>query len=176
MRVSVDYADERHVDGMRVVPIATLPAVVLSPLRLPPNRMYATRELRERVVAGPNGPEIVRHRPSLTVDAIFRLTGSSDRVVELLNLLDAVGKFLNRTKWLEMDRDPERPELGRVQWEMDPAGDFRTSLDGPDELAAFTIDVVVRGFDLDAGQPLDATQSINEPLLLRPTVHIPTRP
>ncbi|HBQ18601.1 MAG TPA: transcription factor [Myxococcales bacterium] len=156
MRVSVDYADERHVDGMRVVPMATLPAIVLTPQRLPPNPMYGTRELRERVVMGPGGPEVVRHRPSLTVDAVFRLTGASDRVVELLNLLDAVGKFLNRTKWLEMDRDPERPEGGRVRWEMDAVGDFRTSLDGPDELAAFTIDVVVRGFDLDGGQRLDA--------------------
>jgi len=43
-----------------------------------------------------------------------------------------------------------------VRWEMDAVGDFRTSLDGPDELAAFTIDVVVRGFDLDGGQRLDA--------------------
>ncbi len=156
MRVSVDYADERHVDGMRVVPLATLPALVLSPLRLPTNHMYATRELRERVVAGPDGPEIVRHRPSLTLDAVFRLTGSSDRVVELLNLLEAVGKFLNRTKWLEMERDPTRPEFGRVRWEMDLAGDFRTQLGGPDELAAFSVDVVVRGFDLDSGQPFDA--------------------
>lgn len=160
MRVSVDYADERHVDGMRVVPIATLPAIVLSPVRLPPNRMYGTRELRERVVAGPSGPEIVRHRPSLTVDAIFRLTGSSDRVVELLNLLEAVGKFLNRKKWLEMERDPERPKLGRVRWEMDPVGDFRTSLDGPDELAAFSVDLIVRGFDLDPGQPLDIGREV----------------
>jgi len=56
MRVSVDYADERHVDGMRVVPMATLPAIVLTPQRLPPNPMYGTRELRERVVMGPGGP------------------------------------------------------------------------------------------------------------------------
>ncbi|MEQ9652701.1 MAG: hypothetical protein RLO52_44750, partial [Sandaracinaceae bacterium] len=112
-------------------------------------------------VMGPGGPEVVRHRPSLTVDAVFRLTGASDRVVELLNLLDAVGKFLNRTKWLEMDRDPERPEGGRVRWEMDAVGDFRTSLDGPDELAAFTIDLVVRGFDLDSGQLMDAGYSVD---------------
>jgi len=162
MRVSVDYADERHVDGMRVVPMATLPAIVLTPQRLPPNPMYGTRELRERVVMGPGGPEVVRHSPSLTVDAVFRLTGASDRVVELLNLLDAVGKFLNRTKWLEMDRDPAQPEAGRVRWEMDPAGDFRTSLDGPDELAAFTIDVIVRGFDLDPGRPAEAGHHVYE--------------
>ena len=162
MRVSVDYADARHVDGMRVVPMASLPALVLSPLRLPPNPMYGTRELRERVVMGPGGPEVVRHRPSFTVDPVFRLTGASDRVVELLNLLEAVGKFLNRTKWLEMERDPAQPGEGRVRWEMDPTGDFRTSLDGPDELAAFTIDLVVRGFDLDSGQPTEVGRRVNE--------------
>ncbi len=173
MRVSVDYADERHVDGVRVVPLASLPALVLSPLRLPQNRMYGTRELRERVVVGPDGPEIVRHRPPLTVDAVFRLTGSSDRVVELLNLLAAVGEFLNRTKWVEMDRDPERPEAGRVRWEMDLAGDFRTSIDGPDEVAAFTVDLLVRGLDLYSGGPADATSLVSTPLLVQPTTRLP---
>lgn len=151
MRVHVDYADERHVDGMRVVPIAQLPALVLSGPDLPENRVYSTNEAHEEVVAGPGGPEIVRYGPPMTVDLEFRLTGNSDRTVELLNLMAAVGRFLNRTKWVAMERDPARPELGSVRWELDVAGSFRTRLDGPDGMGAFTVDLVVRGFDLDSG-------------------------
>ncbi|HJL16103.1 MAG TPA: IPT/TIG domain-containing protein, partial [Sandaracinaceae bacterium LLY-WYZ-13_1] len=153
MRVHVDYADERHVDGMRVVPLAQLPALMLSGPDLPENRTYSTNEAHEEVVAGPGGPEIVRYGPPMTVDLEFRLTGSSDHTVELLNLMAAVGRFLNRTMWIEMERDPERPELGSVRWELRPAGPFRTRLDGPDGLKAFASDLVVRGYDLDEGGP-----------------------
>lgn len=160
MRVHVDYADERHVDGMRVVPIAQLPALLLSGPDLPENRVYSTNEAHEQVVAGPGGPEVVRHGPPLTVDLEFRLTGSSNHTIELLNLIAAVGKFLNRTKWIALDRDTAQPELGSVQWELQQAGPFRTRLDGPDGLGAFTVELVVKGFDLDEGGPLNRSASV----------------
>jgi len=162
MRVHVDYADERHVDGMRVVPLARLPALVLSGPNLPKNRTYSTNEGREEVVEGPSGPEIVRYGSPLTVDLQFRLTGSSDHTVELLNLMAAVGRFLNRTKWIALDRDPSRTDLGSVRWELGMDGPFRTRLDGPDSVGAFTVDLVVRGFDLDEGSPMDVSGEVIE--------------
>lgn len=152
MRVHVDYADERHVDGMRVVPMAQLPALVLSGPDLRENRVYSTNEGHEEIVAGPGGPEIVRYGPPMTVDLEFRLTGSSDHTVELLNLMAAVGEFLSRTKWIAMNRDPVWP--APVQWELDIAGPFRTRLDGPDGVGAFSVDLVVRAFHLRGRGPV----------------------
>ncbi len=160
MRVSVDYADARHVDGMQIVPLATLPALVLTPLQMPENRTYSTNELREEVALGPSGPEIVRHAPPLTVDLELRLTGSSDSTVELLNLIAAVGGFLNRTKWIAMERDPADSSRGTVRYEL-RAGPIQTRLDGPDGVGAFTVDLVVRGFDLDRGGPIDRGATVN---------------
>lgn len=154
MRVAVDYADARHLDGMQVVPIATLPALVLSPVQLPENRTYSTNELRERAVMGVKGPEIVRDTPPLTVDVELRLTGSSDSTIELLNLLAAVGDFLHRTKWVEMERDPADPSAGAARWAL-RGGPFRTVLDGPDGVGAFTVDLAVRGFDLASGRAFE---------------------
>jgi hypothetical protein len=145
LRVSVDYSGE---GAPRPEP-AALPALVLSGPRLPRNRFYGTNELRETVVMTATGPEIVRHQPPLTVDLAFTLKGSSNRVVELLNLMSAVGSFFARTKWLEMPRDAgSASEL--VRWEMD-IGDFQTAIEGPDDLGEFTVDVVVRGFDIEPG-------------------------
>lgn len=165
MRVHVDYADERHVDGMRVVPIAQLPALVLSGPDLPQNRVYSTNEAHEEVVAGPSGPEIVRYGPPMTVDLEFRLTGSSDHTLELLNLMAAVGRFLNRTKWIAMERDPAHPELGSVRWEVGVAGPFRIRLDAPNGLGAFTIDLLIRAFDLDEGGPVAVTRRTHTALI-----------
>lgn len=161
MRVSVDYADARHVDGMQIVPLATLPALVLTPLQMPENRRYSTNELREEVAVGPSGPEIVRHAPPLTVDLELRLTGSSDSTVELLNLIAAVGGFLNRTKWVEMARHPAEASRGTAGYEL-RAGPIQMRLDGPDGLGAFSVDLVVRGFDLDDGGALDRGAAVEE--------------
>lgn len=153
-RVSVDYADARQLEGVELVPVASLPALVLTPVELPENRTYSTNELRERVVVGPDGPEIVRDAPPRTVDVELRLTGSSDSTIELLNLLSAVASFVHRTKWIEMARDPEDPEAGTARWEL-RAGPFRTMLDGPDGVGAFTVDLVVRAFDLADDRAFD---------------------
>lgn len=87
------------------------------------------------------GPEIVRHRPPITVDLVFTLRGSSNRVVELLNLMSAVGSLFARTSWLEMPRDAVAPSSEPVRWEMD-AGEFQTAIEGPDDLGELTVNVV----------------------------------
>ncbi len=159
--VSVDY-DDAAAEGISVVAISKLPALVLSGPRLAENRFFSTNEPREDVVAGPGGPEIVRRRPPLTVDLSFTLTAASDRTVELLNLMAAVATFLNRNRWIEMPRDPDDPSKGTVRWEMDPEGEFRTRLDGPDDVRVFTCGLVVRGFDVDEGLPMDLGRAVAE--------------
>lgn len=162
--VSVDY-DDTVVDGLNVIALAKLPALVLSGPTLRENRFYSASVPREDVVLGTAGPELLRHRPPYTVDLVFTLTGTSERTAELFNLMAAVATFLNRNRWLEMPRDPEDPARGSARWEMDAEGEFRPQLQGKDDVRAFTCGLVIRGFDIDEGLPLDLGKAVAEPSL-----------
>ena len=161
MTVSIDY-DDTTADGLNVVAISKIPSLVLSGPRVSEDRFFSTNVPDEHAV----GPDIVRRRPPFTVDLAFTLTGASERTVELLNLMAAVASFLNRNRWVEMPRDPAEPDGDVVRWEMDPDGDIRTRLDGPDDVRAFTAGFVVRGFDLDEGLPIDVGRAVVEPELI----------
>ena len=104
---------------------------------------------------GPQGLEIRRRKPALTMDVEFSITGASASAVELLNLLVAVSAFLNRNRWLELPRNEADPAKAVDQWELDPVGEVRTNLDSKDDVKAFSWGLVVRGFDVDQGLPLD---------------------
>src|SRR5690606_38085929 len=99
LSVSVDY-DDTVIDGVSVIALAKLPAVVLSGPSVDENRFFSTNVPHEDAVAGASGPELMRRRPPFTVDLEFTITAASDRTVELLNLMAAVATFLNRTRWI----------------------------------------------------------------------------
>jgi len=161
MTVALDY-DAAPDDQLRVVTMASLPALVLSGPTIHESRFYASNVPHEDVVPGVSGLELLRRRPAYTVDLAFTLTAASDRTAELLNLMAAVASFLNRNRWLTVPRDPARPELGTVRWEMDPDGDFRTNLRGQSDVRVFTCGLVVRGFDIDEGLPMDLGKAVAE--------------
>ena len=160
MSVALDY-DATPDDQLRVVTLASLPSLVLSGPTVRPSRFYASNVPHEDVVDGVSGPELVRRKPPLTVDMAFTLTAASDRTAELLNLLASVASFLNRNRWLSVLRDPDQPELGEVRWEMDPDGDFRTNLRGASDVRVFTVGLIIRGFDLDEGLPMDLGKAVD---------------
>ncbi|MGE0327250.1 MAG: IPT/TIG domain-containing protein [Polyangiaceae bacterium] len=162
--VSVDY-DDSPGDGLNIVAMASLPSLVLSGPTLRENRFYSTNESHEDVVAGTGGPELQRRKTPFTTDLVFTLTGASNRTAELLNLMAAAAAFLNRNRWLELVRDPARPELGSVRWELAADGEFRTQLASRDDVRAFTCGFIVRGFDVDEGLPLDRTRLVTDPEL-----------
>ena len=159
LSVAVDF-DDTPLDGLDVTALAKLPSLVLSGPRIKENRFYSTNTLEHEVVTGANGPEIRRRRPPFTVDLEFALTGASDRAVELLNMMTAVAAFLDRNRWLSMDRDPADPTKGAVRWEMDASGELQTNLEGKDDVRAFTWGLVIRGFDVDEGLPLDLGKAV----------------
>ncbi len=159
--VSLDY-DDTVADGLDIIAMSELPSLVLSGPRLSENRFFSSNELREEVIVGTAGPEIVRHRPPFTTDLVFTITAASDRTTELLNLMAAVATFLNRNRWIDMPRDPSDSSSEGVRWEMDPEGDFRTRLDGPGDVRVFACGFVVRGFDVDEGLPLDIGRQVDE--------------
>jgi len=157
--VSLDY-DDTVIDGLNLIAMASLPSLVLSGPTLRPNRFYSTNVPHEDVVPSTTGPELVRRKPSYTVDLVFTLTAASQRTAELLNLIAAVATFLNRNRWLELPRDPADTARGVVRWELDADGEFRTQLGGKDDVRAFTCGLVIRGFDIDQGLPLDRGQLV----------------
>lgn len=161
LATSVDYDD-----GLSVgVALASLPALVVTGPTVRENRIYGTNVPVVDAVVTPTGPELRRRRPAFTADLEFRLTGGSERTVELLTLMAAVATFLNRNRWIEMARDPEDSGAGMARWDLDMLGEFRTALDGPDDVRAFTCGFVVRGFDVDEGLPIDFTKTVVSPQL-----------
>jgi hypothetical protein len=159
LSVSVEF-DEPPYEGAAATAIAKLPSLVLTGPRIKENRFYSVNALGEEIVTGTAGPEVRRRRPPLTVDLEFAITGASDRAVELLNLMTAVAGFLDRNRWLSMDRDPSDPSKGAVRWEMDASGELQTNLEGKDDVRAFTRGLIIRGFDLDEGLPIDLAKAV----------------
>lgn len=155
--VSVDY-DESPPDG--VIAMANVPSLVLAGPTLRQNRFYSSNVALEELTQGPNGPEFTRRKPAFTVDLVFTITATSSRTAELLNLIAAVATFLNRNRWLKLDRSPGDTNLGRVRWEMDADGDLRTQLESKSDVRAFTWGLVVRGFDVDEGLLLDRARPV----------------
>ena len=159
--VALDY-DDTPADGLNIVAMAKLPSLVLSGPRVVEDRFFSTNVLAEDPVTGPSGTELQRRRPPFTVDLVFTLTAASDRTVELINLLAATATFLNRNRWLALDRDPDDAGRGQVRWEMDPQGEVRTKLDGEGEVRTFTCGLIVRGFDIDEGLFADVGKAVAE--------------
>ncbi|MBK7537562.1 MAG: IPT/TIG domain-containing protein [Myxococcales bacterium] len=162
--VSVEY-DDMPGDGVSLIYLAKLPAVSLTGPTLRRNRFYSQNVLREEVVVGSLGPELARFSPTFTVDLVFSLTGVSTRTTELLHLMTAVARFLHRQRWLQLPRDAADDSLGSVRWEIDAEGDLRTLPDVRDNVHAFSCSFVVRGFDIDEGQPVASSRPVVTPEL-----------
>jgi len=162
--VSVDY-DDTVADGQGIIAMAKLPSLVLNGPTLRQNRFYSANVPHYDIVGSPEGLQAVRRKPPFTVDLVFGVTAASARTAELFNLMGAVATFLNRNRWLELPRDPADPGRGSVRWELDADGDFHTQLTSRDDVRVFTCGLVVRGFDVDEGLPLDVTRLVDRTLL-----------
>lgn len=157
LSVSIDYDDQPN-NELRAVVMAELPALVISGPTLRSSRFYSTNVPVE--VNSDKG--FTQIRPARTFDLSFSMTGASERTLELLQLMAAVAMFFNRNPWIELERDPQNPALGRVRWEMDSEGDVRTSLRDPRGVRAFSCSLVIRGVDVDEGLPFSSGQALDE--------------
>ena len=143
LSVSPEY-DEAPESGLSVVPLATLPSVVLSGPTLRQSRTLRTHDGPVLEVDG----VATRLGPVATFDLGFSVTVAAGRTHELLELMATMSTFLHQARWLVVARDPEHPDAGNVRYEIDADGEFRTQLRGPDEVRVFTCALVVRGFDV----------------------------
>ena len=158
--VSVDYREAGD-DGVHIIPIAPLPALVLSGLRIRENRVLTSNVVRE----DPVGNEVELRAAGLTVDLTFTVTGAADRVADLLSLVSAIATFATKRRWLAVPRDSADPSAGVVRFELDLDGDFRTRLDGPDDIRVFSVELVVRGVEIAAGLSRGRTRPVETPRL-----------
>jgi hypothetical protein len=140
---------------LQLAQIAHLPALVLVGPELSEDRFFSLNQLPE-IATRPG--QFAQRRVPYTVDLGFTVIGVSDHTTELLNLLAATQLFFHRNPYLELDRDPEDPDAGRVRYEMDVArdGDLKvTSQPNESNVRSFSGRFLVRGFDLEdlAGVP-----------------------
>jgi hypothetical protein len=148
--VAVDFDDDQG-DAARLVPQADSPGLTLGGPALEINRFYAPVAPTRRPVATPQGPRLVEEAPGLTVDLIYDVGGSSQSAVELLNLMAATVRFLGRTRWLGLRRDPLDPAAGEIRWELDANGAPRAATPGGDGVHVFSTQIRIRGVTLDHG-------------------------
>jgi hypothetical protein len=140
---------------LHLAQIARLPGLVLVGPELAEDRFFSLNQLPE-VSTGPE--QFAQRRVPYTVDLGFTVVGVSDHTTELLNLMAATQLFFHRNPYLEIDRDPNDRNAGRVRYEMAVArdGDLKvTSQPNESNVRSFSGRFVVRGFDLEdlAGAP-----------------------
>jgi len=156
---SVDY-DETTADGLDIVFMSSLPSVVISGLRLVPQRDDAANVPVEVAVGG----EIQLRMPPRYHDMEFSITGAAAGVFQALNLANAVVAFFQRTPWLEIPGDEV------VRLEMDLVGETRVQLRSPGagrggDVRAFVLNAVVRGVDVGDELPVERTIPVDEYLV-----------
>ena len=149
LAVSVDHVEvDDH--GVTLIALAKLPSLALAGPTIRVNRFHHQNTAKDELV---DSAGVVSRAPSRTVDLVFTVTGASRSTAELLAMLAAWSAFSNRSPWLELMRDPERPALGSVRWELEVDREVRTQLG--EEVRVFTSELTVVGFDLDDGLPLE---------------------
>jgi hypothetical protein len=156
LAVNVDF-DDTPQDPTRTTALARVPSLTVSGPSLSRSTRYGT----SHPVDVQRGGETIRHRPARVADLTFTLTGASRSVPELLNLLAAASRFVARTPWIGMRRDPDRPELGSVRWDVDAHGDWITQIPGEGGVHTFTGGFVIRGFAVDDGLPVERLRGVD---------------
>jgi hypothetical protein len=142
---AIEYSEAFIGKDAEVLPVTQLPALILAGPQLEENRFYSLNTTQDVVV----GSEIRRKSPPITVDLVFSLIGASRSTKEILNLATHTIQWASRQRWVVIqDR----------RWEMDTRGRVSTSTGR--ELRTFHAEIVVRGFDLDAGQLVGLTQAV----------------
>jgi hypothetical protein len=159
LSVAVDYA-EPTTEGVQVTALASLPSLVLSGPQLRWNPIQSEHVDTVEVVPGLAGNDVVLRRATQAFDLSFQLLGASDRAVELLNLMAAVARFLDRNRWLEVERDPGRPGLGVERFELERDGGTHMRVAGRDGVHNFTTGLAVCGVPLVEGPPVDRTRAL----------------
>lgn len=144
-----DFDDDAS-DIMSITHIAKMPAIVVVGPDIVENRFFSSNA--KQVFDNGDGTFDIRRSP-YTVDLAFECVGVAELTVQKLNLASAFTKFINRNKYIQMDRDPDDPSKGRVRYEMDfeEEGGEPSATDrlNDSNVRSFSGNVIIRGFDLE---------------------------
>ena len=144
-----DYDDDAT-DFLQLAHIAKLPGIAVVGPDIDENRFFSTNTKQQ--VDNGDGTFDIRRSP-YTVDLKFEVIGVANLTVQKLNLMAAFTKFINRNKFIQMDRDPDDLSAGRVQYEMDfiDEGGEPSATDrlNDSNIKAFSGTIIIRGFDLE---------------------------
>ena len=110
-----DY-DASTGDLLNYTYVAALPALIISNLEVPEDRIHAVNE--EQDYDAGNGL-FIKRRPPVTVDVQMTLVGVTDNSITILNLMQATRIFFKKNPWLIVNRDVSDPSQGSVQYELD---------------------------------------------------------
>jgi hypothetical protein len=100
------------------------------------------------------------------VDLLFTMIGAADSVMVLLNLQDAVERYFEANKKIAVDRNPDNPLDGSVEYELWLVGDPSVELaPSNSNVRYFSGAFEVRGYDLEMETEL-RTQEVTADLTL----------
>lgn len=149
--VSVDFDSDT---GTPEIDIASMPAIVLQLTAIPENKLFDDTRRPDEAI-GDNPDELrtveIRNRPR-TFDLEFDVVGVDNNTERLLNLLHACQNFMRDNTSIQMDRDPDDPSKGTVEYELDyqTGGAFTTALgNNASDIRSFSGSVVIRGFQVE---------------------------
>lgn len=140
--------DSDTADGLNIIEIAKLPAIILAGPSLPENRFYSRNDRQE----GNVGNSVRIRRVARTVDLLFNVVGVSDNPMELINLLAASNVFMKENTKIFILRDESDPSKGSVGYELDFQIGSSFSVNtkpSNSNIGSFTGAILIRGFDFE---------------------------
>lgn len=159
--VSTDYDDEVG-DQLDLTYLSQLPALAINGPDLRENREYSLN--KGEAIEGAEGFDTPR-KPR-TVDLLFTMIGAADSVMVLLNLQDAVERYFEANKKLVVDRNPDNPAGGIVDYELWLVGDPSVELaPSNSNVRYFSGAFEVRGYDLEMETELRTQEVTTDPML-----------
>jgi hypothetical protein len=141
-----DY-DSATGDGLNIVDIAKVPALVLIGPSITENRFYSLNE--NEVISLSDGTTLSR-RPGYTVDVEFEILGVSDRDIDRINLEQQLLVFFHKNKFLRFECT-EGDASTEIQLEMDWVPGLQpkiTDISNNSNILEFSGNVVIRGFTI----------------------------
>lgn len=160
--VAVDF-DPDTGDGIRVVEVASTPAIILAGPKMTPAPIWRQQDLREEVV--PVGPaDVLETRsPGLAYHLEFALNLVTEAGAkrQLHNMIGAVGRFLNANRRLSMLKVDGDPDSGTLRWPM-VAGQVRTTMSTDQRPNVAVWEVTILGVQIDSGRPLNRSRVVDD--------------
>lgn len=160
--VAVDY-DASPDDALRVVEVATTPAIILSGPKMTVANNWRVREPRPELVVG--GPDDVfeTRTPGLAyhMELALNVVTEAGAKRQLFNLVEAIGRFLNANRRLSMLRVEGDPSSGVLRWPL-TAGQVRMTLSSDQSPNVAVWEITILGVQIDSGRPLARGRTVDE--------------